>query len=47
MKDASQWLREDIKASQDEDPIGRALAEAGFAAVETARENEWLAICAR
>jgi ribosomal protein L11 methyltransferase len=33
--------------SQDEEPIGRALADAGFTAIETARENEWLAICAR
>jgi ribosomal protein L11 methyltransferase len=31
----------------DESPIGEALAGAGFHAVETVRENEWLAICAR
>lgn len=33
--------------SADEGPIGAALAGAGFAIVETLRENEWLAICAR
>jgi ribosomal protein L11 methyltransferase len=33
--------------SQDEEPIGRALTDAGFTMVETVRENEWLAICAR
>ncbi len=31
----------------DEGPIGAALAGAGFEIVETLRENEWLAICAR
>lgn len=33
--------------SQDEAPIGEALAGAGFTILETVRENEWLAICAR
>jgi ribosomal protein L11 methyltransferase len=33
--------------SHDEGPIGVALAGAGFSIIETARENEWLAICAR
>jgi ribosomal protein L11 methyltransferase len=33
--------------SHDEQPIGTALAGAGFVVVETARENEWIAICAR
>jgi ribosomal protein L11 methyltransferase len=33
--------------SHDEEPIGSALAASGFTIVETARENEWLAICAR
>jgi len=32
---------------RDEEPIVTALAESGFSVVETARENEWLAICAR
>lgn len=31
----------------DEEEIGAALAAAGFTVAETARENEWLAICAR
>ena len=31
----------------DEGPIGSALRRAGFTIVETVRENEWLAICAR
>ncbi len=33
--------------SADEGPIVAALKDAGFAVVETLRENEWLAICAR
>jgi ribosomal protein L11 methyltransferase len=33
--------------SQDEGPIGGALAASGFTVIEIARENEWLAICAR
>ena len=33
--------------AQDEGPINEGLAGAGFSVVETARENEWLAICAR
>ncbi len=33
--------------AEDEGPIGAALAGTGFTVVETLRENEWLAICAR
>ncbi len=33
--------------AEDEGPIGSALLGAGFTIVETVRENEWLAICAR
>ncbi|HLF14411.1 MAG TPA: 50S ribosomal protein L11 methyltransferase [Bacteroidota bacterium] len=33
--------------AEDEGQIGSALDRAGFRIVETVRENEWLAICAR